>query len=156
MTYTPTPMEQVFRSVREGYCDELMDLTRPENDGMLAPWMRLKMRMEKMCADIQTVCDDIAARPCMNPGQMALRNIAACIPVATPEEDEVFTAYEAEARRVEAKRLEASWNALSDEQKAEAESRLTEEARRIEAAHPTTINMADFAGGLLGIHKRGA
>lgn len=85
-------------------------------------------------------------------GQQALRDIAA-IPVATPEEEEIFTAYEEEARRVEAKRQQAAWDALSDEQKAEAESKLTEEAQKIEAAHPAVFDIASFAAASLGMPK---
>lgn len=68
-----------------------------------------------------------------NPGQMALRAIAA-LPesdVSGPEEEEVFTAYEAEARRV-------------------AEVR---EASRIDAAHPAVLNMSDFAASVCGMKK---
>lgn len=94
--------------------------------------MALERAKEAVVA-IQAVCDAISARPTMNPGQMALRAIAA-LPesdVSSPAEEEVFTAYEAEARRV-------------------AEVR---EASRIDAAHPGVFDMAGFAAKTLGMDK---
>lgn len=125
--------EQIAREVIDGLTDDILGYVNPTNDNCLAPWMMALERAKEAVVAIQAVCDAISARPAMNPGQMALRAIAA-LPesdVSSPEEEEVFTAYEAEARRV-------------------AEVR---EAARIDAAHPAVLNMSDFAASVCGMKK---
>ena len=124
MTYTPRTTEEAARHTIDGLTDDLLGLINPANDGMLAAWQMALERGKEIVMALETGCKAIAARPALNPGLQALRNIAdeppfseepfaddiratiaarkATIPTATPEEEEVFTAFEAEQKRQDA------------------------------------------------------
>lgn len=142
--------ECIARETLDGLTDEVLGLINPTNDNTLAPWMMAKTRAQEMVVVLETVCNAIAARSALNPGLQALRAVAdeppfsdepfheqirqtiearkATIPTATPEEEEVFTAFDLEQER---------------------------QAQRIEAAKPEVFDIVNFAGNSLGIGKVG-
>lgn len=122
--------EQIARQTIDGLVDDILGYINPTNDNALAPWMMALERGKEVVLALQTVCDAIAARPTMNPGQQALRAIAD-IDVLNPEEDAAFEQLAQETAQIR-------------------------EAQRVDAAHPVTFDMAGFAGDLLGMKQKGA
>lgn len=145
----PYVPEEICRGTVEGITNDILGLTNPTNDNTLAPWAMAVERAKGLVEALQSVCDVIAARPIMNPGQQALRAIAArpeidYFDVASPEMDSAFDALEQEALRVAKVRedaaLQAAWDAkpLEDRLAIEAEfdARVQEaEAQRVDNAH---------------------
>jgi hypothetical protein len=117
--------EEIARQTIDGLVDDVLGYINPANDNALAPWMMALERGKEIVLALQTVCDAIAARPTMNPGQMALRAIAD-IDVCNPEGDAAFEQLARETAQIR-------------------------EAQKIDAAHPVTFDMASFAAKSLGI-----
>lgn len=117
--------EEAARHTIDGLVDDVLGYINPANDGMLSAWTMALERSKEIQAALQTVCDAIAARPMMNPGQMALRAIAD-IDLCSPEEDAAFEQLAQETAQIR-------------------------EAQKIDAAHPVTFDMASFAAKSLGI-----
>jgi hypothetical protein len=81
------PQESICRENIAAYFKEIEGYTNPGHDGFLAAWMMAKVRAQDLVDDLQTVCDAISHRPMMNPGQQALRAVAAD---STPDYHPVF------------------------------------------------------------------
>lgn len=122
--------ESEARKVIDGQMDEILGYINPANDGHLAAWMMAKERAMRMVYSIQTVCNSIAARPMLGPGQMALRAIAT---EQFTEEDFGTTPEQ-----------EAAFEALA------RETAQIHEAQRIESSHPEVFDMPNFAARVCG------
>ena len=89
--YTPRPIEIVARETIQGLTQDIEGYINPTNDSNLAAWMMAKTRAENIVEALTTACNELAKRPALGAGQLALRAIATC----TPEEDEAFEALSA-------------------------------------------------------------